>query len=265
MASEDSYSADRSNVGELLARFRPVTALAPIERDNRQRLAEFIRSVEGRFHRAPAAVAARMRQMIGWDDESLHRFINAPLLVHSSTHVSMNAFAPMVTFPWFCLRTMTEAAGRPDGGSNSHLRTLLTHNNLSDNRWKPHVWWRADDQGRLARTQLFSKQPRFKHRILLRQSVPEIVAGDLGDADRRALELARHTTNFAYFAAVYRLSLEREVGLHVPGGTVEVPLDLVNAFALSGPNWPQWREALYDQGLPLRHAGTDQELYPVTR
>jgi hypothetical protein len=228
-------------------------------RARREELADFVRAVEHTVHQAPPSQRDRVRAMLGWDDASLHRFINSPMVVHSSTHVAMNAFAPMVTFPWFCMRLMTA-----HGPGSSHLRTQLTHNNLSDNRWKPHVWWRCDDAGRLARTQLFSKQPRFKHQVLVRQRVPQITTTDLTDRDARAVDVARHATNYAYFAAMYRLSLEREVGLHEPDGIVEVPLDLMNTFTIGGANFPRWRAAIYGEGLWLRGIGADNQLYELS-
>ncbi|MET9380897.1 hypothetical protein ABZY09_07340 [Streptomyces sp. NPDC002928] len=251
-------------LGEAIRAFRPAGPPDSETRERRQRLAEFVREVEPRVHRAPAAERETVRALLGWDDASLHRFINSTMLVHSSTHVSMNAFAPMVSFPWFCLRLLTGTAGSPDGGQGSHLRTQLTHNNLSDNRWKPHVWWRLDRRGRLARTQLFSKQPRFKHKVLLVQPVPDVPDDDLTPADAQAVRLARHATNFAYFAMMYRMSLERGVGLHIQDGTVEIPVDLMNAFSLRAGDFPRWHQTLYRQGFALRRIGEDDRLQPLS-
>lgn len=259
-------------LGEVIGSFRPAGLPDATTREHRQCLAEFVRRHEARVHRAPAAEREEVRALLGWDDASLHRFVNTPMLVHSSTHVSMNAFAPMVSFPWFCLRLLTLTGGGADGGG-SHLRTQLTHNNLSDNRWKPHVWWRLNAQGELARTQLFSKQPRFKHRVLLTQPVPDLTAvpdltdgpdrptgADLVPGDARALRLAGHATNFAYFAMMYRMALERAVGLHLPHGTVEIPVDFMNAFSLREGEFPRWRRVLYGQGFALREIGRDHLL-----
>ncbi|MEV7502661.1 hypothetical protein [Streptomyces sp. NPDC093018] len=250
-----------------LAAFRPAGPPGAEVRERRRRLADFVRSCEDRVHHAPASERQRMRELLGWDDASLHRFINSPMLVHSSTHVAMNAFAPMLTFPWFCLRLMTRGEAGTDAGGASHLRTLLTHNNLSDNRWKPHVWWRRDTRGRLVRVPLFSKQPRFKHQILLAQPVPAIDPDEPGmtDADREALHLARHATNYAYFAMLYRLALERRAGLHLPHATVEIPLDLMNVHSLDRRSLPLWREAMYDHRLTLRVIGDDLELREADR
>ncbi|MEV8021316.1 hypothetical protein AB0O76_34275 [Streptomyces sp. NPDC086554] len=205
-----------------------------------------------------------MRTLLGWNDEALHRFVNSPMIVHSSTHVSMNAFAPMVAFPWFCLRLLTHATGDPQGGGGTHLRTQLTHNNLTDNRWKPHVWWRLGAHGRLARTQLFSRQPRYAHQVLVALGVPDTPRDDLAPSDARALRLARHATTFAYFAMMYRMGLEREVGLHLADGTVEIPVDLMNAFSLREGEFLRWHRAIYRQGLFLRRIGEDRRLHPLS-
>lgn len=246
-------------LADVLSSMSPAGTPSAKVRCVREDLADFLRIVEPRVFRASGTRQRELRHLLGWDDESLERFIKSPMVIHSSTHVSMNAFAPMLTFPWFCLRVMTEAPstllGKP-----VHLRTQVTHNNLSDNRWKPHVWWRLDSCGAVTRTQLFSKAPRFEHQILLCQPVPEIPPSDLGNDDSRAVELARHATNFAYFALIYRMSLERACGLHLADGTVEVPIDLMNSFSLRGADYPRWREALYELGLPLRAITERSEL-----
>lgn len=252
-------------LGEVIGAFRPAGPPDAQTRQRRQRLAEFVREVEPRVHRAPPADREAVRALLGWDDSSLHRFINSPMVVHSSTHVSMNAFAPMVSFPWFCLRLLTGAAAAgPNGGGGSHLRTQLTHNNLGDNRWKPHVWWRLNRRGRLARTPLFSRQPRFSHQVLLAQAIPDLPLDDLAPADAQAVTLARHATNFAYFAMMYRMGLERAAGLHLEDGTVEIPVDLMNAFSLREGEFSRWHQALYRQDFFLRRIGEDHLLQPLT-
>jgi len=241
-----------ATLADALAGFAPVGAPDGEVRARRERIAEFLRSVEDRVWRGPDSVRERLRRTLGWDDESLHALVEAPMVVHSSTHVSMNAFAPMMTFPWFCLRT-----GPP--GPAVHLRTQVTHNNLSDSRWKPHVWWRYTTTGDVTRSQLFSRGPRFEHQILLAQPVPELPE-DLCETDAEAVELARHATNFAYFAMIYRMVLERHAGLHRPAGTVEIPIDLMNTFALAGPARRIWTEAMHGMNLPIRLLGTDNKL-----
>ena len=225
----------------------------------RENLAAFLREVEPRVFTAHGTRQRELRRLLGWDDESLQRFIGSPLVVHSSTHVSMNAFAPMLTFPWFCLRLMTQAATGP-GGKPSHLRTQVTHNNLSDSRWKPHAWWRLDARGAVTKTRLFSQASRSAHQSLLCQPVPPVPSADLAESDAAAAELAAHATNFAYFAMLYRMSLERACGLHDADGTVEVPVDLMNAFSLRGAAWPRWRRACGELGLPLRAVTAGNEL-----
>ena len=229
----------------------------------REDLAGFLRAVEPRVFTAQGTRQCELRRLLGWDDESLHRFIGSPLVVHSSTHVSMNAFAPMLTFPWFCLRVMSQAASGP-GRLPAHLRTQITHNNLSDSRWKPHAWWRRDDRGTVTKTRLFSQASRWAHQILLCQPVPEFPSAGLADRDAAAVELAGHATNFAYFAMIYRMSLERTCGLHDAGGTVEVPIDLMNVFSLRGAAWPRWRGACGELGLPLRAVTAGNELRQLT-
>ncbi|MFI9645093.1 hypothetical protein ACIHAA_02165 [Streptomyces sp. NPDC052040] len=250
-------------LGEVLGSFRPAGPPDTEVRERRRQLAEFVRAAEPRVHRAPPADRERMRRLLGWDDESLHRFIESPMVVHTSTHASLNAYAPMLAFPWYVLRLITRATGSADGGT--HLRTLLTHNNVTDNRWKPNAWWRSNRNGRLVRTQLLSQRPKFRHQVLLTQPVPEVTADDLAPTDAEALELARHATNFAYFAMIYRISLERQVGLHVPGGTVEVPIDMMNTFSLSRGDYGGWVDALYTGGYALRGIGADNKLADLPR
>ncbi|WP_030061722.1 MULTISPECIES: hypothetical protein [Streptomyces] len=250
-------------LGEVLGSFRPAGPPGAEVRHRRRQLADFVRAAEPRVHRAPAADRERMRRLLGWDDESLHRFVSSPMVVHTSTHASLNAYAPMLTFPWYALRLISQATGSADGGT--HLRTLLTHNNVTDHRWKPNSWWRCDRHGRLVRTQVLSQRPRFRHQILLTQPVPEITADDLAPTDTEALELARHATNFAYFAMIYRISLERQLGLHVPGGTVEVPIDMMNTFSLTTGDYDGWVDTLYTGGYGLRGIGADNKLQDLPR
>src|SRR5450756_666552 len=237
------------SLASVLAGMSPAGSPSTEVRRAREDLASFLRMAEPRVFRASGGRQRELQRLLGWDDESLDRFIKSPMIIHSSTHVSMNAFAPMLTFPWFCLRLMTEAAGRLEE-KPVHLRTQVTHNNLSDNRWKPHVWWRLDPHGTVTRTQLFSKAPRFEHQILLSQPIPDIPAADLGKTDSKAVELAQNATNFAYFALIYRMSIERACGLHLDDGTIEVPIDLMNVFSLRGSAYAKWRKILYELRLP---------------
>jgi hypothetical protein len=239
------------------AELRPLGPPDPELRSRRQALADFIRGIEPRVHSATGAAREQVRAALGWDDASLDRFIRSPMIVHSATHASMNAFAPMLAFPWLCQTLVESAASR--GIPATHLRTLVTHNNLSDNRWKPHVWWHLDSGGDVRCTRLFSKSRSREHQVLLCQPVPAIPSGGLADLDLSAVRLAGHATNYAYFAILYRLVLERALGFHSPDGTVEIPIDLMNAFSLRGTEG-SWSQALYDMGLPLRRVTPASEL-----
>lgn len=159
--------------------------------------------------------------------------------------------------PGLCQALAESAASR--GIPATHLRTLVTHNNLSDNRWKPHVWWCLDSGGDVRCTRLFSKSRSREHQALLCQPVPAISPGGLAGLDLPAVRLAGHATSYAYFAILYRLVLERALGFHSPDGTVEIPIDLVNAFSLRGTE-DSWPQALYDMGLPLRRVTPAGEL-----
>ncbi|MFD0883330.1 hypothetical protein ACFQ08_01990 [Streptosporangium algeriense] len=250
-------------LAQVLRRLVPAGPPGQEVRARRQELADFVRAAESRVFTAPASVADRLRSLLGWDDQTLHDFVESPMVVHSSTHASMNAFAPMLTFPWFCLRVASLAAV-PQGSRPIHLRTQVTHNNISDNRWKPHIWWRYTATGHLARTQIFSRNRRNEHQILLCQPVPGIGEGDLSEIDSEAVALAAHSTNFAYHTLLYRMAIERHLGMHDAGGTLEVPLDMLNAFSLRGDACSRWRQALDDLGLELRVIGDDLELHTAS-
>lgn len=255
-----SASTEAATVGDILARFSPAGLPSADIRRRRQRLADFVRSAESRVFRANDAAREELRELLGWDDDSLSAFVTSSMVVHSATHVSMNAFPPMLTFPWFCQRLI--AAAHPARSSAAHLRTQVTHNNLSDSRWKPHIWWRVTAGGELVRTQLYSRGPKYEHQILLGQPSPE-TPDDLCDADADCVALARHATNFAYFAMIYRMAVERSAGLHAPHPTIEVPIDLMNAYTLSDDAIESWGRAMREMRLPLRRIGPDNELHEV--
>src|SRR5262249_2415588 len=105
-------------------------------RRNRERLCAFIRSIEDEVFAADEQARVTLRRLLGWDDETFHAFITSPLLTHSSPHASMNAFPPMMTYPWIqrCIQTLAALAG---GGRAVHIRTPVMHNNLGDLRWRP--------------------------------------------------------------------------------------------------------------------------------
>src|SRR5262249_41911321 len=159
----------------------------------------------------------------------------SPLLTHSSPHTSMNAFPPMLTYPWIqrCIQTLAEL---PGGGRAVHIRTLVMHNNLGDLRWRPYAWWHRGAAGEIVKTGFFSRSHVARRQVLLAQPPPQVEASACAPSDREALALARHGRNHAYFAAIYRLHLERVAGFHLPHGTIEVPLNVLNAFTFTTEN-----------------------------
>ncbi len=218
-----------------LAQLGPPTADM---RRNRQRLCDFVRSAEDKIFTADPGTRARLRDLLGWDDGTFHAFIASPMLTHSSPHVSMNAFSPMLAFPWVH-RAIQMLAAVPDGRA-VHLRTLVMHNNLGDLRWRPYAWWYRDSAGRAVKTALFSRGHAAPRQVVLAKSVPEIDPAHCQDVDREGLLLAANASNFAYFAMIYRMHVERAAGFHLPGGTMEVPLNLLNAFTLTVDGPARW-------------------------
>ncbi len=206
---------------------------------NRERLCEFIRTVEDEVFVADVETRAALRRLLGWDDETFQSFITSPLLTHSSPHTGMNAFPPMLAYPWIqrCIQTL---AGLPGPGRAVHLRTLVMHNNLGDLRWRPYAWWRRSCAAPVVKTPLFSRSHAARHQVLLAQPPPEVDASDCFPSDRDALALARHARNYAYFAAIYRMYIERLAGFHCPHGTIEIPLNILNAFTFTEESLEHW-------------------------
>lgn len=217
---------------------RPLGPPSHAVRRNRERLCEFIRTVEGEVFVADVETRGALRKLLGWDDETFHSFITSPLLTHSSPHTGMNAFPPMLTYPWIqrCIQTLAP----PGPGRAVHLRTLVMHNNLGDLRWRPYAWWRRSRSGAVVKTSLFSRGHAVRRRVLLAQPVPQIDPSDCVASDRDALALARHARNYAYFSAIYRMSIERLAGFHLPHGTIEVPLNILNAFTFTQESLEHW-------------------------
>ena len=226
----------------------------------RRKLASFLEENQRVVFRGTSAQNAEIRRILGWEPATLERFVSSTMLVNSSTHVSMNAFPPMLAFPWACQR-IADSSGA--SGEAVHLRTELTHNNLSDNRWKPNVWWHYGRDRRLAQVHLFSKQRQFKHQILLAQPIPDVPTGNASDLDRRALALAACATNYAYFCMIYRTALEHAAGMHRLGHFLEVPINLLNEFFLSSEDSGRWRTAMRAKGFSFRAVGDDNELHEV--
>jgi hypothetical protein len=213
----------------------PLGPPSQVQRLIREQICGFIRTIEPQIFQADGETRAALRELLGWDDATFHAFITSPLLTHSSPHVSMNAFAPMLTFPWMqrCIQTLARA---PGAGSPVHLRTLVMHNNLGDLRWRPYAWWRRSTAGAIVKTALFSRSQSFRRKVVLSQPAPRIDVSDCVASDRDAVRLAGHARNYAYFAAIYRMQLERLAGFHHSHGTIEIPLNILNAFTFSRGN-----------------------------
>jgi hypothetical protein len=224
---------------ERLTSRMPLGTPSAAVRSNRERLCEFIRTVEDEVFVADVEVRAALRRLLGWDDETFQSFIASPLLTHSSPHTGMNAFPPMLAYPWIqrCIQTLADL---PGSGRAVHLRTLVMHNNLGDLRWRPYAWWRRSRAGPIIKTTFFSRSHAARRRVLLAQPPPQIDASDCVPSDRDALALARHARNYAYFAAIYRMYIERLAGFHLPHGTIEVPLNILNAFTFTQESIEHW-------------------------
>jgi hypothetical protein len=224
-------------------------------RRSRERLADFIRSVEDQVFIAPdAATRARLRTLLGWDDDTLAAFIDSPLLAHSSPHTGMNFFAPMFTYAWV-LRQI-EAAGAV------HMRTLVTHNSLGDLRYRPYAWWYRSRDGRVRKHRLYSRSHQERHKVLMALPPPSIDADDLCDSDRQALDVARHARSYAWFGMLYRQSLERAAGFHAEGRMIEVPLNILNAFTFGEESLADWMRAVRevtDRGVRTVNASGEAE------
>jgi hypothetical protein len=112
-----------------------------------------------------------------------------------------------------------------------HLRTQVTHNNLSDGRWRPYAWWHREPGGSVARVSLF-RRTAHRRRILLALPVPAIPREECDAEDAAAIALAARAPTFAAFCLVYRSLVERRAGIDWPGRTVDVPVDVLTSFLL---------------------------------
>jgi hypothetical protein len=187
--------------------------------------------------------------LLGWDDASLEALVNADTVVHTSPHASMNAFEPMFAFPWAAAAL---AASSATPSRAVHLRTVVTHNNLGDLRWRPYAWWHRGRDGSVVKTTLFSRSRKLRHNVLLTQPIPDLDSSECVPMDRNATELARHACNYAYFCVVYRSFVERYAGLHGSTPTIEAPIDLLNAFSLHEDGLALWGAAVARFGMRLR-------------
>jgi hypothetical protein len=228
-------------------------------RRNRERLCCFIRSVEEEIFLAVGSARVELRQLLGWDDETFQSFINSPLITHSSPHTAMNAFPPMLSYPWvqYCIQTLSKTNGP---GKPVHLRTLVMHNNLGDLRWRPYAWWHRTSGGSIQKTTFFSRGHSVRRRVLLALPVPEIDLSACCHSDRTALTLARNARTFAYFAAIYRAGIERIADLHLPHGTIEVPLNILNAFTFTEESLKQWIDLTGQTPGQVRYVDASGEL-----
>jgi len=223
-------------------RVRALGAPGAAVRRSRERLAQFIRSVENQVFDAPdAATRARLRALLGWDDDTLAAFIDSPLLAHSSPHTGMNFFAPMFTYAWLLRQLQLQSE---DGAV--HVRTLVTHNSLGDLRYRPYAWWYRSRDGNVRKHRLHTRSHQERHKVLMALPAPSIEASDLEEWDREALAIARHARSYAWFGMLYRQSLERTAGFHVDGRMLEVPLNILNAFTFGEESLRDWMRAVSD-------------------
>jgi hypothetical protein len=133
-----------------------------------------------------------------------------------------------------------------------HLRTILTHNNVSDSRWRPYAWWHRGRDGSVVKSKLFARSPKSRHQVLLAKAVPPIDASSCVPMDREATALALHARNYAYFCIVYRSFVERHAGLHRSQPTIEAPIDLLNAFSFQQDGVERWAATLERFGMTFR-------------
>lgn len=219
------------------------------ERRRRQRLGEFLRRVEPTVHKASGGTREEIRSLLGWDDASLHAFVEADVVVHTSPHASMNAFEPMFAFPWL---VATLASSLPKPSRAVHLRTVVTHNNLGDLRWRPYAWWHRTRDGSVVKTTLFTRSSKLRHHVLLAKPVPRFDLSACVSMDCEAIALASHAHNYAYFCTIYRSFVERCAGLHGSLPMVEAPIDLLNAFSLHEDGVELWASTLAHFGMTFR-------------
>lgn len=219
------------------------------ERRRREHLGQFLRRVETSVYTARGEEREAIRRLLGWDDASLHSFVCADVVVHSSPHASMNAFAPMFAFPWLA-SVYASSSTTPRGAV--HLRTTVTHNNLGDLRWRPYAWWHRGRDGSIVKTSLFSRNARSRHDALLSKPVPSVDLSACAGIDHDAAALAGHAHNYAYFCLLYRSFVERHAGLHGSRPLIEVPIDLVNNFSLNEDGIARWAAALARSDLTFR-------------
>jgi hypothetical protein len=242
--------------------FRP-SPVTPEVRSRRERLCDFIRRHESRVYDVSHPRASAVRELLGWDDETMANFVESPLLCHSSPHTSMNSFAPMLAFPWV-LASAVRAAESRHGVVAVHARTQCTHHDFNDTFSKPHAWWHRDAAGEVVKTHVFARVP-IKYHPVLSKRVPRFDSTPLDPVDRAALDLAELATNYAYFCVIYRMYLERTANFHAEHRIIEIPIDLLNRFTIGELGLLRWYDLLADFGLSLRIERDDAPLDTLTR
>lgn len=246
----------------LIQAFRRRPAISDI-RFRRQRLCEFIRAHEARVFDVCHPRASEVRELLGWDDETMAAFVTSPLLCHSSPHAAMNSFPPTLAYAWILGRAV-HLAENLHGYPAVHVRTQCTHNNFYDTFTKPHAWWHRTPEGTVVKTQLFSRRSIKDHPILSKPA-PALDAGSLHAVDRAAVELARLATNYAYFCVIYGLYLERALDFHVPHRLLELPIDLLNRFTIAESGLMPWFDAVTAAGQNLRIERDNAPMSILTR
>ncbi|MFI2370229.1 hypothetical protein [Streptomyces sp. NPDC018833] len=162
--------------------------------------------------------------LLGLDDDGLGAFEKAQRVVVSLPHASPNIFFPRVGVSWYVrhLQGADESA--------FHLRVVLTHVNFSDLGWRPYAWWFLDEDAKLTRETLFTRNKKSKHVVVASRGPMRTVPERAVLADRDAAELARHGADRAASYMLLMAAVERSAGLGVKGRTLYVPLDLVVAY-----------------------------------
>ena len=239
---------------------RPIT---PDVRSRRQRLCDFIRAHEARVYDVGHPRVGRVRDLLGWDDETMAAFVGSPLLCHSSPHAAMNSFPPTFAYPWILGRAVLLAQER-HGIPAVHVRTQCTHHDFYDSFTKPHAWWHRAPDGAPVKTHLFARRPVKDHPILSKPA-PALEHGSLHPVDREAVELAELGTNYAYYCVIYRAALERVVGFHPPHRTIEVPIDVLNRFTVSELGLLPWFGIVAATGQHLRVQRDSASMDVLTR
>ncbi len=249
-------------LGERLTIRDPLGPPAAELRRERERLCAFLREREDEVFTAPdLGLRQELRLLLGWDDDTFTAFVASPLLTHSSPHTGLNLFAPMMSFAWVQRSLQEISTPYLASGRAVHLRTLVMHNNLGDLRYRPYAWWRRERGGRLAKTVFFSRGHAQRRKVLLALPAPEVDPAGCCESDRAAVALARHGRGYAYFALLYRRHIERQAGFHLPGASLDVPLNLLAGFTFRRHDPAAWAAASEAvAGRSLRAVSPEGEL-----